>query len=147
MNKSYILVTGVSGFIGRHLCPFLQGKGYFVRGVVRNNAGDIHGVDEYVQVENIGESTDWRKALAGVDTVIHLGARVHIMNDTIADPIDAFRKVNVLGTERLVGEARVGGGRQAAVVGFKQCASASGPRAPAVLFSFRSDLPFCPSPR
>ena len=112
MNKSYILVTGVSGFIGRHLCPFLQGKGYFVRGAVRNNVRDASGADEYIQVGDINESTDWQRALTGVDTVIHLAARVHVMKDKAVDPLDAFRQVNVLGTERLA--------RMAAKVGVKR---------------------------
>ncbi len=99
--KRYILVTGANGFIGRNLCAFLKEKGYFVRGAVRDNECGVSGVDEYIQVGDINESTDWQQALAGVDTIIHLAARVHIMNDPEADPVEAFRKVNVLGTERL----------------------------------------------
>ena len=30
-----------------------------------------------------------------------LAGRVHVMNDKVVDPVEAFRKVNVLGTERL----------------------------------------------
>ncbi len=69
--------------------------------VKRNNVRDVSGVDEYIHVGDINKSTDWQRALAGVDTVIHLAARVHIMNDPAADSVEAFRKVNVLGTARL----------------------------------------------
>jgi len=100
-KRKKILITGANGFIGRNLCAFLKEKGYFVRGAVRNNARDVSGVDEYIRVGDINESTDWQEALAGVVTVIHLAARVHIMNDPVANPVEAFRKVNVLGTERL----------------------------------------------
>ena len=96
-----ILVTGANGFIGRNLCASLREKGYSVRAAVRNNVRDVSGVDEYIQVGNIDELTDWQQALAGVDTVIHLAGRVHVMNDKVVDPVEAFRKVNVLGTERL----------------------------------------------
>lgn len=41
--------------------------------------------------------------------VIHLAARVHIMNDPAADPVEAFRKGNVLGTERLARMAAING--------------------------------------
>ncbi len=33
MSKTKVLVTGAGGFIGHHLVTFLQGKGYWVRGV------------------------------------------------------------------------------------------------------------------
>jgi len=58
ITKQYILITGANGFVGRHLCLFLKEKGIFVRGVVRNNAGDISGVDEYIQVGDINESDE-----------------------------------------------------------------------------------------
>mgnify|MGYP001566702180 CR=1 FL=1 len=96
-----VLVTGASGFIGCSLCAFLKEKGYFIRGAVRNNVRDVSGVDEYIQVGDINKRTDWQQALTGVDTVVHLAARVHVMNDPVADPLKAFCKVNVLGTERL----------------------------------------------
>ena len=96
-----ILVTGANGFIGRDLCAFLRENGYSVRAAVRNNVRDVSGTDEYIQVGDIDELTDWQQALVGVDTVIHLAARVHIMDETVIDPIESFRKVNVFGTERL----------------------------------------------
>jgi len=110
--KPHALVTGVNGFIGRNLCAYLKEKGYFVRGAVRYNRRDVSGVDECMSVGDIDESTDWQQALAGVDTVIHLAARVHIMNDPAADPLEAFRKVNVRGTERLARMAAKAGVRR-----------------------------------
>ncbi|MFA5255946.1 MAG: glycosyltransferase [Candidatus Omnitrophota bacterium] len=96
-----VLVTGANGFIGRSLCAFLKERGYFVRGALRNKARDISGVDEYAQIGDIDELTDWRQALSGVDTVVHLAACVNITDDTKIDPIDLFRKVNALGTGHL----------------------------------------------
>jgi len=107
-----ILVTGANGFIGRNLCSLLKEKGYFVRGAVRNNVCDVSEADEYIQVGEINESTDWQKALIEVDTVIHLAARVHVMSDRDVDPLDAFRKVNVLGTECLARMAAKAGAKR-----------------------------------
>src|SRR3989338_1661579 len=104
---STILITGATGFIGRSLCAFLKEKGYSVRAAVRNNARDLSGVDEYIDVGDIDESTDWRQALAGADTVIHLAARAHIIKEPVVDSLETFRKVNVRGTERLARMASI----------------------------------------
>jgi nucleoside-diphosphate-sugar epimerase len=96
-----ILVTGANGFIGRSLCAYLRSKGHFVRGAVRVKGPDSSGADEYVEVGDINGATDWQQALAGVDAVVHLAARVHIMHERDSDSLGAFRRVNVLGTERL----------------------------------------------
>ena len=44
-------------------------------------------------------------ALRGVDTVIHLAARVHVMKDKAADPLTEFLKVNLYGTANLAQQA------------------------------------------
>jgi nucleoside-diphosphate-sugar epimerase len=49
----------------------------------------------------IDGDTDWSTALQGVDVVIHLAARVHVMTDAADDPITEFRLVNTAGTEHL----------------------------------------------
>jgi len=60
---------------------------------------------ERAQIGNIGPKTDWSKALAGIDGIVHLAARVHVMHDSAVDPLSAFRQVNVAGTERLAQQA------------------------------------------
>ena len=96
-----VLITGANGFIGRNLCGFLRKKSYFVRVAVRSNVRDISGVDEYIQVGDINESTDWQQALEGVDVVVHLAARVHMMRDEVKAPLVEYRRVNVEGTRQL----------------------------------------------
>ncbi|MEZ5701523.1 MAG: SDR family oxidoreductase [Burkholderiaceae bacterium] len=53
----------------------------------------------------IDARTDWKEALSGIDCVVHCAARVHVMEETEADPLAAFRAVNVLGTRHLAQEA------------------------------------------
>jgi UDP-glucose 4-epimerase len=47
-----------------------------------------------------------------VDTIVHLAARVHVMNDTAANPLEEFRRVNTHGTERLARAAAEAGVRR-----------------------------------
>jgi len=98
---SIILVTGSTGFIGRNLCNYLKGKGHYVRAAMRDNSICPVGIDERCQVGDVNGATDWRQALNGVDAVVHLAGRAHVLKDSAANPIESFRKVNVLGTEHL----------------------------------------------
>ena len=60
-------------------------------------------------VGDIGTQTNWSDALSDVDTVLHLAARVHIMNETAINPIEIYREVNVRGTQCLAEEAAKAG--------------------------------------
>jgi len=52
-------------------------------------------------VGDIGPETDWPEALKGIDGVVHLAARVHVMRESSVDPLAAYREVNVEGTKCL----------------------------------------------
>lgn len=94
------LITGANGFVGKSLCAELLRQEQSVRAAVRQTSQLQQGI-EVVAVGNIDENTDWLNALQGVDVVIHLAARVHVMSDTVADPLAEFRRVNTAGTEHL----------------------------------------------
>lgn len=109
-----ILVTGVTGFVGRPLSEKLLLNNFDVLGSVRV-ATPMPNLPAGVQVapiESIGPDTDWLYALTGIDTVIHLAARVHVMDETSGDPLTAYRQVNVAGTERLARQAVAHGVRR-----------------------------------
>ena len=102
-----ILVTGATGFVGSCLCTKLLAEGWHVRGTLMPDealAALPPGVEPAL-VEPLGPVTSWQHALADIDTVIHLAARVHIMDDPASDPLTEFRKVNTEGTARLAAEA------------------------------------------
>jgi len=113
-----VAVTGADGFVGRHVCRALRARGCEVRPVARDRdcaerARDlIRDARPPVVVGDIGPSTDWSAALADVEAVVHLAARVHVMKDTAVDPLEAFREVNVRGTRRLVASAVAHGVRR-----------------------------------
>jgi UDP-N-acetyl-alpha-D-quinovosamine dehydrogenase len=99
-----IFITGANGFIGRALCDKLITDGYHVRGAV-SGASQMTALPsgvEGVMVADIGPETDWSEALVGIDGVVHLAARVHVMRESAADPLAAYREVNVEGIKCLV---------------------------------------------
>ncbi|MBW2597766.1 MAG: SDR family oxidoreductase [Deltaproteobacteria bacterium] len=101
LNSSKILITGATGFIGRQLCDRLMSEGRQVRRAAR----DTSQIEDASVVGDIGRETSWRKALAGVDTVVHLAARVNISQEKSAKPLAEFRKVNTEGTLALARQA------------------------------------------
>jgi UDP-glucose 4-epimerase len=90
-----VLVTGASGFVGRHLAHALTRNGWAVRRAVRTPSGS----DDEVVIESIGPTTGWQQALTGVDSVIHLAARVHHQYEEHA--VELYRNVNIEGTLQL----------------------------------------------
>jgi nucleoside-diphosphate-sugar epimerase len=105
------LITGANGFVGKPLCAELFRRQQSVRVAVRSASLPAENI-EVAAVGSIDGQTDWTEALRDVDIVIHLAARVHMMNDTIADPLAEFRKINLHGTANLA--------RQSAHAGVKR---------------------------
>lgn len=65
-----------------------------------------------VQVGDLLPSADWGTALKGIDAVVHCAARVHVMQDDVTDPLQAYREVNVSGTLNLARQAARAGVRR-----------------------------------
>jgi nucleoside-diphosphate-sugar epimerase len=61
---------------------------------------------------SLSSENDWTVALRSVDQVVHLAARVHVMNDNSSDPMAEFRQVNVEGTANLARQAAASGVRR-----------------------------------
>jgi nucleoside-diphosphate-sugar epimerase len=100
-----VLVTGATGFIGRHLCRALAAGGARVRALVRDPAARLDPGIEAAPAAGLHDRDALRRAAAGCGAVVHLAARVHVMNDTAADPLAEFRRVNVEGTGTLLDAA------------------------------------------
>lgn len=105
------LVTGANGFVGSALCARLFRDGVSVRGAVRAANPPQHCV-EAITVGSISSDTDWSEALRNVEQVVHLAARVHVMNDRSSDPLAAFRRVNVESCAALARQAAAAGVRR-----------------------------------
>lgn len=98
-----VLVTGANGFVGRLVVRHLEDKGHHVIRATRCTSTESLAVGE------INGNTDWSIALEGCQVVVHLAARVHVMDDKDVDPLSAFRQVNVEGTVNLAAQAQAAG--------------------------------------
>ncbi len=105
-GRPVVLITGASGFVGRHLSPVLAREGWLVRRAVRRPSLN----DDDVVIESIGSDTDWSAALEGVEAVVHLAARVHHPHEESSTEL--YRSVNTEGTLRLARCAGKAGVRQ-----------------------------------
>lgn len=115
-----VLVTGATGFIGQALSLSCIKRGFQIQRAIRVNPEQFSNkkikksgkTGDFVCVGSIGSHTDWSNVLQDIDAVVHLAARVHVMQDKSENPLEAFREVNSAGTDRLAGEAAKAGVRR-----------------------------------
>lgn len=88
-----VAVSGASGFVGSYLCPQLAARGHRVTALSRAQL----------------QSPQLASALAGIETVVHLAARAHVLRETSADPAAEFVRCNVGLTQALGAAARRAG--------------------------------------
>jgi len=106
-----ILVTGANGFVGGPVCRALRDAGHQVIGSVRRELTPPPGI-EFRRIGALGPDTDWGPALDGIEAIVHLAARTHVMAETEADPLAAFRRVTRDGATRLAAQAAEAGVRR-----------------------------------
>jgi UDP-glucose 4-epimerase len=99
-----VLVTGANGFVGTAVCHRLMAAGHHVVGAVRRPVSLPTGVEPRL-IGPLDGNHDWTEALAGMEAVVHLAARVHVMRDSAADPLAEFRRANTAATVHLARDA------------------------------------------
>jgi nucleoside-diphosphate-sugar epimerase len=112
MSGQSILITGGDGFVGRRVCDVLARRDYRIISAGRT-AGTRTPSDMYRRVTlDLTGHGDLSPMLEGVDCVVHLAARTHVMRDTAADPLREYRRINTEGTARLATAAARAGVRR-----------------------------------
>ena len=103
-----ILITGANGFVGCFLSTKLAESGFNVIAVTRTSS-EFSSEIKHIIKPKINDQTSWHDALTGCDVVIHLAARVHVMNEQSNNPLQAFLDVNLHGTINLAKQAIAAG--------------------------------------
>ena len=100
------LITGADGFLGKHFLAKLSERGTPVRAMIQEGMPEIElpGDPETVRGDLL-KPESLAGCVEGVTHVIHLAARVHMMNDPAPDPEKEFFRVNVEGTKNLMSAA------------------------------------------
>ena len=101
-----VLVTGANGLVGVALTRALAVRGIAFHAAVRRASPlPARQGEPWHVVGNVDANTDWSGALGGVDVVVHLAARVHVMHERQHDPLTQYRTVNTAGTLNLARQA------------------------------------------
>jgi len=99
-----VLITGYSGFVGQALVSALRDDSIHLVG----RKPQPHLTHPFFE-KQLTADEDYTDSLKGVTVVIHAAARVHVMEDNTADPLAAYRAVNVDGTLNLAKQAAASG--------------------------------------
>ncbi|WP_155984193.1 MULTISPECIES: NAD-dependent epimerase/dehydratase family protein [unclassified Thioalkalivibrio] len=111
--RNRVLVTGATGFVGRHVCACLAAQDDWMPVAGSRWPGVSVGTGvEMVATPALGADSNWTEALGGVFAVVHAAARAHVMKESAVDPMAEFRRCNVEGTLELARQAAEAGVRR-----------------------------------
>ncbi len=109
-----ILITGATGFVGGHLCSHLIDHGHAVRVLVRDRqrlTDALIDTTEVIEISGLDDDEVIANACIGIDTVVHLAARVHRMSDNEAQRAD-YDRINCQASLNLARLAEAAGVRR-----------------------------------
>ena len=101
-----LLVTGATGFLGRHVVAAAKAAGWIVRVLARptSNLGPIAGLYDEVHTGDVTDAASLRGSCEGVTAVVHCACAVASTFDAGRAADAAFMAVNAEGTANLADE-------------------------------------------
>ena len=105
MKKKGILVTGANGWIGDHLCRWLQSKGYFVLACSRKKKSG--NCDDFIKIDLSKDPNDslftFKKIISSLSdwSFVHCAGHAHRSIETVEET-KIFYAVNDQGTRKMV---------------------------------------------
>jgi UDP-glucose 4-epimerase len=109
-----VVLTGADGFIGRAVQAHWARSGRPFRAVVRRRGSPVPLSPGRLPTDDLATATEGEldRLVAGAGAIVHLAGRAHVMRESAADPVAAYRAANVETTVRLARAAvRAGVGR------------------------------------
>jgi nucleoside-diphosphate-sugar epimerase len=100
-----VLLTGATGFIGKALVAELIQQNFNISIAVRKKTNLFSDEVKQFVVGDFESNPDFSTSLAGIDCVIHLAGRAHVIDKAKASVLDEFRKVNAELTLNLAKQA------------------------------------------
>jgi len=100
-----ILLTGSTGFIGKALVTELKQQNFDMSIAVRQKTNLFSDEVKQFVVGDFGSNPDFSASLSGIDCVIHLAGRSHVIDKAKASVLDEFRKINTKLTLNLAKQA------------------------------------------
>ena len=129
-----IVLTGGSGFLGRHI---LENSSFSNALVIGRTPPANH---PYFQKVSFEKKDEMACVLENKDIVVHTAARVHVMNDTVENPLDEYRSVNSVATLNLAKQAAIAGVKRFIYISSIKVLGEKTERG----FAFKADDPFNP---
>lgn len=95
-TKNKIVITGASGFIGRHLLQDIDTSLFDIRLITRDVKKKINGIPEGTEIveADLCNIDSLQKAFSGIDIVINCAAEVR--------NVSQLERTNILGTKNLI---------------------------------------------